>query len=316
MPKYYLLPKDVIDRSPWAQTPVWLLEAGVFYLLLGVARLLPFSVASAAFSRLLGSLGYRNAKKRRAVRRNLDVVLPDTPDPDRDRVMRQIFRATGRATAELFLMGRIWRRRARHLDFALHPEAEAAISRKEPVVFATAHVGAWQLCNLIGREYDLSISVLYAQERNPWLHRFFLARRQAFGGPLVPSVGGGREVLRELAAGRSVGAAFDTRMDQGEMVPFFGIPAPTNTLPALLALRGYKVIPTRAVRLPGHRFRIEALAPLAPTDPAAPRKAQILDLTGQLNDHFEGWIREDPGQWICLKRRWPKTQGVTGAGDG
>lgn len=306
MPQYYLLPKKMMERFAWAQAPVWFLEAALFYLLLGVARLLPLPAASALFSRLLGVVGYRNWKKRRAVGRNMDVMLSHAGQPDRERLMRQVFRSTGLAAAELFLLDRIWRDRKLRLEFSLHPEAETVIARKEAIVFATAHVGAWQLTPLIGRQYDLSISVLYAPERNPWLHRFFLARRQAFGGRLVPSVGGSRDFLRELTAGRSVGAAFDTRVDEGQMVPFFGIPTPSNTLPAMLALRGYTVIPIRAKRLPDCRYRIEAMAPLVPADPAAPRTAQILDLTGQLNDLFEDWIREDPGQWICMKRRWPK----------
>jgi lauroyl/myristoyl acyltransferase len=154
----------------------------------------------------------------------------------------------------------------------------------------------------------LTISVIYTPEPNPWLHGFFLSLRRAFGGPMVPSAGGARELLHELAAGRSVGAAFDTRVDQGEMVPFFGTPTPTSTLPALLAQRGYPLVPIRAVRLPNARFRIEVLAPLVPADPDLPRKERILDMTHRLNLIFEDWIREYPGEWICMKRRWFKTR--------
>ncbi|WP_417728903.1 lysophospholipid acyltransferase family protein [Roseovarius sp.] len=306
MAKYYLMPKGLVERIGWIQTPVWLLEASVFYLLLGFARIVPFRVAAVVFSRLLGKFGYYNEKKRRVVRRNVSFVLPDASETAREDVVRQIFRSTGLAAAELFLLGRLWRRRARHLEFSIHPEAQAAFDRKEAIVFATAHVGAWQLCNLIGREYGLTISVIYTQEPNPWLHKFFLARRRAFGGPLVPSTGGARELMRELAAGRSVGAAFDTRIDQGEMVPLFGVPTPTSTLPAMLAQRGYTLVPIRAVRLPNCRYRIEVLAPLSPSAPDAPRTERILDLTRQLNALFESWIREYPGEWVCMKRRWPK----------
>ena len=306
MAKYYILPKTLIDRVPWIETPVWAFEAAVFYLWLGVVRLLPFPVASELFARIMGVAGVRNRNKRSVVLRNLEMVMPEATERERAKAALGVFRTTGRAAVELFLLGRLWRRRARYLEFDVHPEVEAAMEAKEPIVFATAHAGAWQLTPLIGLEYDISISVLYAADRNPWLNRFFQGRRRAFGGPLVPSVGGGREVIRELAAGRSVGAAFDTRIDQGEMVPFFGVPAPTNTLPGMLAQRGYMVVPTRAVRLPGYRYRIEVMAPLAPEDPTASRRDQALDLTAQLNRMFEAWIREDPGQWLCMKRRWPK----------
>jgi lauroyl/myristoyl acyltransferase len=275
MAKNYLLPKKLINRVGWVQTPVWLLEAAAFYLLLGLARMLPFPVVAGMFRRLFGFLGYRNENKCRVVRRNLTPVMPQATEEERERTVRRVFGSTGLAAAELFLLGRLWRRRARYLEFSIHPKAQAILDRGEAIVFATAHAGAWQLTNLIGQQCGLSISVLYAREPNPWLHRFFLARRRAFGGP---------------------------------MVPFFGIPTPTSTLPAMLALRGYPLLPIRAVRLPGRRYRIEVSAPLAPSDPQAPRKAQILDLTTQLNCLFEGWIRDDPGQWICMKRRWPKVR--------
>jgi len=40
--------------------------------------------------------------------------------------------------------------------------------------------------------------------------------------------------------------------------------------------------------------------------PEASLDDQAVDLTVQVNRHFEAWIREYPEQWICLKRRWPK----------
>lgn len=306
MPKYYLLPKRLAKRAPWTQQPVWLLEALVFYSLYGLIRLLPFALAAAFLSRLFGSLGHWNDKKRRVVRRNLEFVLPGVSAAERNRYVRQVFRTTGLAAAELFLLDRLWRHRDRFLEFDVHPEAMQAFERREAMVFATAHAGAWQLTNLISREYGLSISILYAREANPWLHRFFLQRRRAFGSRLVPSTGGVRELMRELGAGHSVGAAFDTRIDSGEMIPFFGVAAPTNTTPARLSLRGYPLIPIRCVRLPGHRYRIEVLAPLAPADPRAGRQEQVRELTLRLNRLFEDWIRESPGDWLCMKRRWPK----------
>lgn len=313
MAKYYLLPKGLIDRIRWVQTPVWLFEAAVFYGLLGFSRVMPFPVVARTFARLLGKFGYRNARKRRVVQRNVSFLLPQADDQTREKMVQQIFCSTGLAAAELFLLGRLWRRRERYLEFSINPQAQEAFARNEAVVFATAHFGAWQLCNLIGRQCGLTISVIYTKEPNPWLHRFFLARRRAFGGPLVPSAGGAGTFLRELAAGRSVGAAFDTRIDQGEMVPFFGVPTPTSTLPAMLALRGYTLIPIRTVRLPDYRFRIEVLAPLSPANLQADRKEQVFDLTRQLNQVFEGWIRETPGEWVCMKRRWPKPAPATQA---
>ena len=31
-------------------------------------------------------------------------------------------------------------------------------------------------------------------------------------------------------------------------------------------------------------------------------------LTGRVNDLFAGWIRANPEQWLCVKRRWPRVR--------
>jgi lauroyl/myristoyl acyltransferase len=111
MAKYYLLPKGLVNRFQWVQTPIWLIEASAFYILLGFARIMPFRVVAAVFARLLGGFGYRNARKRRGVHRNISHVLPQAGKHAREAVVRQIFRSTGLAAAELFLLG-TWRFRS------------------------------------------------------------------------------------------------------------------------------------------------------------------------------------------------------------
>jgi hypothetical protein len=45
MAKYYLLPKGLVNRFQWVQTPIWLIEASAFYILLGFARIMPFRLS-------------------------------------------------------------------------------------------------------------------------------------------------------------------------------------------------------------------------------------------------------------------------------
>ena len=77
-------------------------------------------------------------------------------------------------------------------------------------------------------------------------------RRRALGCGFVPNDVGARPLLAELAAGRSLGLLADLRVDSGELVPFFGEPAPTTLVPARLALKfGYPLVPIRVERLAG-----------------------------------------------------------------
>ena len=63
---------------------------------------------------------------------------------------------------------------------------------------------------------------------------------------------------------------------------------------------------SRTVRLPGNRYRLEIEEKLT----LARNKAGDIDVpatTQLLNDVVERWIREDPGQWMWIHRRWEQS---------
>ena len=59
----------------------------------------------------------------------------------------------------------------------------------------------------------------------------------------------------------------------------------------------------RAIRLPGGRFRLELTDPIP-----MPRDSEgLIDVdaaTQAVNDVIAGWVREHPGQWLWMHRRW------------
>jgi KDO2-lipid IV(A) lauroyltransferase len=140
-------------------------------------------------------------------------------------------------------------------------------------------------------------------------------KRQLLGCKFLAKEDSMRATVRLLSKGTSMGFLVDQRIDSGELIPFFGVAAPTTSSPARLALRlGCDLIPVQVERLQGAHFRVTFHAPLKPDDEQADKVTQALQLTGKLNALFETWIRQHPQQWLCTKRRWPKT--VTRVSDG
>jgi KDO2-lipid IV(A) lauroyltransferase len=151
---------------------------------------------------------------------------------------------------------------------------------------------------------------VYTPLQNPSLDRMLQRARGELGFQTVARDGAARELMRCLKHGKSVGLIVDQRVDSGEMLPFFGTGMLTSVTPAQLALRfNCELIPVQVQRLPGARFRVSFHAPLRATDPAAPAAEQASQLRRAINQLFEAWIRERPQEWMCTKRRWPKTTG-------
>lgn len=306
MPQFYLIPKRLARKAPILVTIAQWFEAIAFRFIFWIMRLLPLEYAIAISAGFFGFAGRFNDKVKKA-RTNLAVAFPDTTEEWREKTAREIFRNVGTATAELIKLEDIWKQREQRLEFVLEPLAAEHIARKGASVFVSAHVGAWQVTNMLSLQYGLTVSAIYARESNAILRDIMLDLRESFGAKLIPSEAGVRPLMKELAAGNSIGLAMDTRLDTGKLLPFFGRDALTNTSAARLALRsGAALLPIRGERLPGCRYRITVYNPLVSQHPEASADDQALELSARINDCFEQWIRETPEQWICLKRRWPK----------
>jgi KDO2-lipid IV(A) lauroyltransferase len=115
--------------------------------------------------------------------------------------------------------------------------------------------------------------------------------------------------MRAIKNGSSAGLVMDRRVDEGKPVPFFGRDKMSTMLPAKLALKfDIDMVPVQVKRLRGAEFKLIYYPPIKPADPSADENVQALDMITQLHQLFEQWIREDPQDWFCPKRMWPKME--------
>jgi KDO2-lipid IV(A) lauroyltransferase len=100
----------------------------------------------------------------------------------------------------------------------------------------------------------------------------------------------------------------DRRVEEGgKSVRFFGRDKPSTVLPAKLALKfGCDLVPVQVERLQDARFKVTFHPPIRPSQAAADENEQALDMTQQIHEHFESWIRAHPEEWFCSKRVWPR----------
>lgn len=152
-------------------------------------------------------------------------------------MVKQVFRNLGLAVAELLSAPKLLAERGTRFEFEVAPESAALLAAKRPALWASAHLGAWNLTNAVVPEYGIEASYLYAREANPHLHALFYRLRGMPGIHIYPSEGGLLRLHKELKAGRNVCLFVDTRLDSGHPIPLFDVPTPTNTLAAKLALR-------------------------------------------------------------------------------
>jgi KDO2-lipid IV(A) lauroyltransferase len=273
----YCLALAAVKSLEWAPLPV------ANWLAIGYARMLDIAVP----------------RLRRVARRNLSLALPQAgAKPIVDGGFRSIARVlTAFAKFPAIHRGNVhqWIR----CEGAEH--FENALRAGRGVLFATAHLGNWELSAFAHALLTGPMNVVVRPLDNPWIDRMVERRRALSGNRLISKRDIARPILKALAANQAVGILIDQNSmpDSGVFVDFFGIPACTGTGFAKLAARsGAAVIPGFALWSAEERKHVLRFYPPVPiTGDAA------LD-TAALQRVLEEIVRAHPDQWLWIHRRW------------
>jgi Kdo2-lipid IVA lauroyltransferase/acyltransferase len=248
---------------------------------------------------------------RRTALRNLELAYPEKSPAERRAITDQVFRSIARLIWVFARFPRINRENIH--DWIRYEGLEHYLEAKKAgrgILFATAHFGNWELSAFAHALMTEPMHIMIRPLDNPGVDRLVEGRRQLSGNHLIVKWDGARAVLRALHQNEAVGVLIDqnTSLQEGVFVDFFGTPACANTAFAKIAARtGAAVIPGFAIWAEDERkYVLKFYPPLEISgDPA--------EDTRRLHAVLERVIREHPGQWLWIHRRW-KTRPEGGAG--
>ena len=244
---------------------------------------------------------------------NLRRAMPELGAAARRRIVRDVWENLGRTMAELPFIPNL-RRTAAGPGWELAGEEHVLAVRGKQWIFVSGHLANWEMMLPAAAQYGVPSSGFYRAPSNAAVDRFLLDLRLRAIGPdatmFAKGSEGARAAMRHMAGGGSLGFLVDQKLNDGVAVPFFGRPAMTATAMAQFAFR-YKcpVLPVRVVRLGPARYRLVVEAPL-PVPDTGDRHRNVYEMTLAMNGVLERWIRDDPGAWLWLHRRWPKEDGA------
>jgi KDO2-lipid IV(A) lauroyltransferase len=295
------------DRWTFVRQALWAFEGLLLGTLMGVLGLLSPDRASHLGRWLARRLGPRQDKSR-IIRRNLALAFPEKTEAEREELLLGVWGSMGAITAEYTHLGRIGGSEAdERLQIEVLGEIAPLLDPSKPAVFVSGHISNWELTAAAATRQGVLLSAVYTPPQNPWHERILRHYRQALNCRLLPRADSMRALIRELNEGRSIGLVMDQRVDSGTAIPFFGLPKLTTLIPARLALRyGCELVPVRTRRLNGANFKVTFYPPIRPDDESAGEVDKAMQMTRKLNLMFEAWIRDNPEEWFCTKRRWAK----------
>jgi len=285
-------------------TGVDYIGAGCAYVAICILKVLPFSWASNIGGFLASHLG-PCLKKSNVARKNLKAAFPEKSPAEIETIVGEVWDTLGRAAFEFPIMDRLLKGKDRdRIDIEGVEHLHAALASGKPVLFFGAHLGSWELIPMSTKLLNFKSNLFYRAPNNPLLLNLFTNRY--IQGEVIPKgTPGAKRAMKLLKAGQNLGILVDQKLNTGIPVPMFGRDAMTGTALAEFALRfEAPMVPIHCVRLPGARFRLSFLAPLEVPSTGA-RKDDIKTIMTTVNALLESWIRETPGQWLWLHKRWP-----------
>ncbi|MGH6768531.1 MAG: lipid A biosynthesis lauroyl acyltransferase [Xanthobacteraceae bacterium] len=249
----------------------------------------------------------------RVGRANLAAAFPEKTPAEIEQILADVWDNVGRVGAEFAHLDRL------RLDDS-DGQGPADISFDDatsahflevrdgdrPTLTFAAHLANWELPALCGAHFKLDACVLFRPPNIRAVSDAVMEIRSGIMGTLIrSSLAAPTRLAREVESGRHAGMLVDQHDRKGVDVIFFGRRCKVTPLLGQLAHRfDCPIRGARIIRQPDrHSFRAELTAPLdLPRD--AEGRIDVERTMQAITSVVESWVREYPGQWLWLHRRW------------
>jgi KDO2-lipid IV(A) lauroyltransferase len=286
------------------------LEYALVRLVVALVRLAPLDVGVAMSAKAWALIAPLNRRHKRAMA-NLAIAFPEKSEAERERIARAMWANLGRVMAETMQIDRIISEPSR-LEIVNERMFNRYRDKLGPAIGVSLHMGNWELAIWPMTSSGKNPAAIFRMVKNPYVDTYLRnARKDLYPGGLL---GRGHDVEESAATARLItdyvrrggrlGLVCDLFDHRGIAVPFFGTPAKSVAIPAIIARRqGARLWMARCVRVGTQsRFRIEIKELKVPR--TQNQADDVRTITAAMQAQFEAWVREFPEQWMWGNRRW------------
>lgn len=259
-----------------------------------------------ALGRWLGRASLRiDGKRRRIAEENIRNCFPEMGPEDRAGVLRANAEHYGVLALELAHMftpirGH-WRAYVLRTTKVEGIENwEKAHARGKGELFCSAHLANWEFAAAAGALRGMKVLIVTRKTQPKWMHDWLERVRLETGVTCAYQPRTVPAVMKAVRDGGGVVFVADQYMvpPMGQPLRFFGVTVDTLFAIAPLARRtGAAMIPVRQIREQDGIVRIVVL-------PELPLGTDDREDNQRIVDLIESWIREIPGQWLWVHRRF------------
>lgn len=260
--------------------------------------------ACRVLGRWLGYLTYALVPRvRRIGMDNLDLAYGDAIDRrEKKRILRDAAINTTTVAAELSHLAKLSTDQVRQ---RVRLDGREWLEAHPGSVLLSAHLGNWEWMAPAVAAHGFPVAEVVRPLDDPALNRAVDALRRRHDVETIDKDAAGQRIFQLLRAGTSVGILVDqSPRDGGVPATFFGAPCWATVAPAMLALRSKApILFLFMTRDSDGDYTLHVNPPLD-FERSGNLLTDLQTVTQACQDQVEAFVRNYPGHWLWLHRRW------------
>ncbi|MDX1950118.1 MAG: lysophospholipid acyltransferase family protein [Rickettsiales bacterium] len=288
--------KSIIIRARY------LLEALLILPIYLIFQILPFRVSAFIIGKLLKVFGRFHPANRIAIK-NLNLAFPEKSIDEIREIAKNSWENLGKTAGSFVGITKLSKKEIEELSPIQnkHFVEEAQKNSSGGIIIVSAHTGNWEIGSSYLNALVPNISMIYRHANNPFVEKLIAKNRKKYSDFIIRKgdKSGFRDIYQHLKNGGSLAIVADQKIRDGVEVNFFGQVTKAPSTPAELALRfNLPIVMGRNIALENGKFLSSFEKPIYPENKS------VLELTQEIYNYFERWIREYPDQWFWMHNRW------------
>ncbi len=238
-------------------------------------------------------------KASKTARQNLSMVFPKFSPQKINQIVLDVWKNLALVSAETpFLMNMVQEEFDKHITIKGLENLEKIRGKK--AFICTAHLANWEIIGKIIYSHKFKVCGVYRAANNKLVDKIIHDMRNKIEVTMIPKGrSGAKQIISALQEDKQVVMLVDQKMNDGIKVPFLRHDAMTAPAIATLALKyDCPIIPIQIIRKEGSNFEVIVHPEIIY------QEKTVESIMKQINQQIGEWVKQNPGQWFWLHRRW------------
>lgn len=280
----------------------YLFEAVFVYIFFTMFKMLGFRLSSKLGGFIARKIGTKLKVNNIAIN-NLNFVMPELTDEQKDKIINDMWDNLGRTVAELPNLQSITKENyTKYIKVTDYKYVTDAMKNNKQIFFFSCHSGNWEIIPKMASILGCEFVTTYRVANNLYVDKIIQKCRRGVCKDMIPKGKyGAKKIIGYLSNGSNLAMLTDQKMNDGIEVDFFDKPA--MTAPAIAKF----VLKYNAILIPSFTIRNKEKSEIIFFPPLETENKTVLEIMTEVNKFFEDRIRKNPGQWMWIHKRWSDT---------